>query len=135
MRLKPNNQQQELSSIRKSRESYLHWKKHFHKNALYFRIHADLEADIEFDNSSIGDKTNNIYKRNPNCNGFCMECELNNVLKNRYYESPVGYDNVNWFVDEVIKFAIKMNFYFKNTNEIIIMTKEYETEYRNIFFC
>ena len=29
--------------------------------------------------------------------------ELENVLKSGYYKSPLGYDNVDWFMDEVIK--------------------------------
>ena len=29
--------------------------------------------------------------------------ELNDVLQNRYYESPLGKDNVDWFVDETQK--------------------------------
>ena len=52
-----------------------------------------------------------------------MESEFNNILKIGYYESPIGYDNVIWFVNEVEKFAIKMNLYFKNTKEVIILTK------------
>ena len=49
-----------ITTIRASPESHLHWKKHFHKNALYFRIYADFEADNEKDNSSIGNKTTNF---------------------------------------------------------------------------
>ena len=55
--------------IRTSNESYLYWKKHFHKNPLYFRIIADFEADNEVDGSSVGNKTINIYKQNPVYNG------------------------------------------------------------------
>ena len=50
-----------ICSIRTSNESHLYWKKHFHKNPLYFRIIADFEADNEEDNSKIGNKTTNIY--------------------------------------------------------------------------
>ena len=35
------------TTIRTSPESHLHWKKHFHKNPLYFRIYVDFEADNE----------------------------------------------------------------------------------------
>ena len=52
-----------LTTIKTSNESHLHWKKHFHKNPLYFRIYADFEADNEKDNSSKGNKTTNIYKK------------------------------------------------------------------------
>ena len=50
-----------INTIKTSNESHLHWKKHFHKNSLYFRIYADFEADNEKDNSIIGNKTTNIY--------------------------------------------------------------------------
>ena len=91
-----------ICTIRTSNESHLYWKKHFHKNPLYFRIIADFEADNEKDNSKIGSKTTNIYKQNPVLNGYYIISELNDVLKTDYYESPLGYDNVNWFVKEVI---------------------------------
>ena len=87
----------------------------FHKNPLYFRIYADFEADNEIDNSSIGNKTTNIYKQNPILNGYLIESELENVLKSGYYKSPLGYNNADWFVDEVIKLEKKMAFCFKNT--------------------
>ena len=31
-----------------------------------------------------------------------MISELEDVLESGYYESPLGYDNVNWFVDGII---------------------------------
>ena len=54
---------------------------HFHKNLLYFRTYADFEADIENDNSSIGNKTIYIFKQNPVHNGYHIESELEDVLK------------------------------------------------------
>ena len=33
--------------------------------------------------------------------------------KNGYYKSPLGYENVNWFVDEIIDLENKMAFYLK----------------------
>ena len=59
---KPNCEKIDLITTRTSDESYLHWKDQFHKNPFYFGIYADFEADNEFDNSSIGNKTTNIYK-------------------------------------------------------------------------
>ena len=50
-----------ITVIRTSNESHLHWKKHFHKNPNFFRIYADFEADNEKDDSIIGNKTTNIY--------------------------------------------------------------------------
>ena len=56
---------------------------------------------------------------------------MEDVLKNKNYKSPLGYDNVDWFVNEVKKLENKMAFYFKNTKKDIIMTeKDYEV-FRN----
>ena len=132
---KPKCENNDITSIKTSNESHLHWKKHFHKNPLYFRIYADFEADNEKDNTSIGNKTTNIYKQNPVLNGYHIVSELEDVLKSDYYKSPLGYNNVNWFIDEVIKLENKMAFYFKNTNKDIIMTDDEEEEYRNDNVC
>ena len=120
-----------ITTIRNSPESHLHWKNHFPKNPLNFRIYAVFEADNEKDNSIKGNKTTNIYKQNPILNGYHVESELEDVLKSGYYKPPLGYDNVVWFVNEVIKLENKMAFYFKNTIKDIIMTEKDEEEYRN----
>ena len=124
-----------ITVIKISNESHLHWKKHFHKNPLYFRIYADFEADNEKDNSIIGNKTTYIYKQIPVLNGYHIVSELEDVLKSDYYKSPLGYDNVDWFVDEVIKLENKMAFYFKNTKKDIIMTEENEEDFRDDNIC
>ena len=124
-----------ICTIRTSNESHIYWKKHFHKNPLYFRIIADFEADNEIDGSNIGNKTTNIYKQNPVLNGYHIISELNDILKSGYYESPLNYDNVEWFVKEVIKLENKMAFYFKETKKEIIMTKEDEEDYKNNNIC
>ena len=72
-----------------SPESHLHWKDHFHKNRLYFRIYADFEADNEKDISHIGNKTTNIYKQNPVLNVYHIESELEDVLQSSYFKSPL----------------------------------------------
>ena len=110
-------------------------KKHFYKNPLYFRIYADFEADNEKENSIVGNKITNIYKQNPILNGYHIISELEDVLESEYYKSPLGFDNVDWFVDEVIKVENKMAFYFKNTKKDIIMTKEDEEDYKNDNIC
>ena len=120
-----------IATIKASNESHLHWKNHFHKNPLDFRIYADFEADNEKDNSIIGNKTTNLYKQNPVLNGYHIETELEDVLKSGYHKSPLNYNNVDWFVNEIIKLENKMAFYFKNTKKDIIMTQEDEEEYRN----
>ena len=61
-----------------------------------------MQADNEEDNSSIGNKTTNIYKQNPVFNGYHKKSELQDVLKSEYHKSPLGYNNVDWFVNEVI---------------------------------
>ena len=124
-----------ITTIKTSNETHLHWKKHFHKNPLYFRIYADFEADNEKDNTCIGNKTINIYKQNPVLNGYHIVSELEDVLKSDYYKSPLGYDNVDWFVDEVIRLKNRMAFYFKNTNKNVIMTQEDEEDFRNNNIC
>ena len=45
-----------ICAVRTSNECHLYWKKHFHKNPLYFRITADFEPDSENDDSNIGKK-------------------------------------------------------------------------------
>ena len=55
---------------------------------------------------------------------YYIVSELNNILQSGYYHSTLDYNNVDWFVDEVIKLENKMNFYFKNTKKDIIMTKD-----------
>ena len=127
---KPKCENNDITSIKTSNESHFHWKKHFHKNPLYFRIYADFEADNENDDSIVGKKTINIYKQNPVLNGYHIVSELEYFLKSEYYKSLLGYDNVDWFVNEIIKLENKMAFYFKNTLKGIIMTQENEEDFR-----
>ena len=58
---KSKYENKDITNIRTSSESHLHWKKHFHNNPLYFRIYADFEADEGKDSSSIGNQTTNLY--------------------------------------------------------------------------
>ena len=66
---KPICENKKITTIRTPSESNLHWKHHCYKNSLHFRFIADFEADNEIDKSSIGNKTTNIHKQNPVCNG------------------------------------------------------------------
>ena len=59
-----------------------------------------MEADNEINISSIGDKTTNNYKQNPVLKSYLIESELEDVLKSGYYESSLGYNNIDWFVNE-----------------------------------
>ena len=49
-----------------------------------------------------------------------------------FYESPLGYNNVEWFVNEVIKKNIKC---LKNTKKDIIMTQEDEEFFEKNNIC
>ena len=90
---------------------------------------------VQIDGSKVGNKTINIYKQNPVPNGDYKLSELEDVLESGYYESPLGFDNVDWFVKEVIKLENKMNSFFNNTKEDIIMTKENEEDFKNKIIC
>ena len=116
-------------------ESHLYWKKYFHENPFNFRIIADFEADNETDSSNISNKTTSIYKQNPIINGYYIISEFEDVSESGYYESLLGYDNVDWFVNEVIKVENKMTSYFKNTKKDIIMTQEDKEDFDNNNIC
>ena len=51
---------------------------------------------------------------------------LEDVLESGYYESPLGYINVDWINNEIIKLENKMAFYFKNIKKDIVMTENDE---------
>ena len=89
-------------------------KKYFHEKPIYFRITAGFEADNEVDGSSVCNKTTNIYKQIPVLNGYYIISELEDVLESGYYESPLAYNNVAWYVNQVIKLE-KNDFQFKKT--------------------
>ena len=69
-----------------------------------------FKADNDIDNSSIGNRTTNFYKQNPILKGYHKIYELDDVLKSDYYKSRLGYNNVDWFVDETLKLGNKMIF-------------------------
>ena len=60
---------------------------------------------------------------------------MEDVLTSGYHKSPLTYNNVDWFVNEVIKLEYKMAFRFKNTKKDIIMTEEDEENFSNINIC
>ena len=106
---------QESTTIGNSHDFHIFKKDHFQENPIFFRIIADLEAVNGIDNSNIGTKTTNIYTQNPVLNGHYKISELENVSNGVHYQSTLGYKNVDWFVEEVIKIETKMAFYFKTT--------------------
>ena len=77
---KPECANNDITTRRTSNESHIQWKKQFHKNPFYFRVYAYFEADNEFYNSSVGNKTTNIFKQNPVLNGYKIISELDDVL-------------------------------------------------------
>ena len=135
MLIKHKNLCSQNQILKTSPNSHIYWKKYFQKNKLYFRIYADFEADNKKEYTNIGDKTTNIYKQEPVCNGYYIVSELEDILKSGYYKSPLGHENVNWFVDEIVKLENRMNFWFKNTKEDIIMTYEDEYDFENNNIC
>ena len=56
---------------------------------------ADFEADNKKENTSIGDKTVNIYKQEPVCNGYYYESDLDHILKSEYYKTLLGHEKVD----------------------------------------
>ena len=123
-----------ITTLKTSTESHLHWKKHFPKNPLFFNVYADFEADNEKDNSNIGNKTTNTYKQHPILNGYRIESALEDVLTSEYHKYALGYNNVDWFVNEVIKLENEMAFFFKNTDKYIVMTEKDEESFEKIIF-
>ena len=110
------------------------WKKNFHKIPLYFRIFGDFECKNKIEHSHIGNKTTNIFKQNPMCNGFYVVSELNDVLQSGYHSAFVE-NNVEWFVNEDLKIENKMNCYFQNLKKNIMMTQEDEEDFKKSEVC
>ena len=70
-----------------------------------------VKAVYEKDNSSIGKKTIQIFKQNPVPNGYHIISETSDVLESGYYESPLGYNYVDLFLNKLIKLEKKKNFW------------------------
>ena len=61
---------------------------------------------------------------------------MDDILQRNYYKSPLGYDSVDWFVNEVIKLENKTVFFSIEINKKdIIMTEKDEEYNRNIKIC
>ena len=132
---KPKCEFHDMNTFRTSSESHLLRKNRFHKNPIFFKIFADFETVNEIDKTSIGEKTTNFFEKNQVLDGYNIVSESNDVLKTGYYESPLGCDNVDWYVNEVMKLENKMKFYFKNTKKNIIMTEQDEEDFKNNNIC
>ena len=125
----------ENQQLKSSPNAHIYWKKYFHKNKLCFRIYADFEADNKKENTIIGDKTTNVYKQERVCNVYYIESELEDVLKSEYHKSPLGHENVDRFVDEIVNLENKIKFWFKNTKIDINMTEEDKQDFENNNIC
>ena len=60
---------------------------------------------------------------------------MEEFLKSGFFESLLGYNNVDWYVNEVEKLENKMSFYFKKTKKDISMTEQDEKHYRKTNNC
>ena len=60
---------------------------------------------------------------------------MDDILKSGCFESPLGENNVDWFVDEVMKLETKMALYLENTKKDIIMSQEEVEHYRETDIC
>ena len=94
MLIKHKNLCGEKQKLKTSPYSHIYWKKYCQKYKLYFRIYADFEADNKKENVNIRDKTTNIYKQEPVCNGYHFVSDLEHILKTDYHKSPLGHENV-----------------------------------------
>ena len=63
-------------------------------------------------------KTTNIHEQNPVLNGYHIESELEDVLKDEYFNFLLGYINVDWFLDKCINLESKMAFSSKNIKKV-----------------
>ena len=119
---------QRTAAFKTSNESHLYWKKYFQYFPLFIRVYADFETDNKVDIYSVGNKTTDNYKQNRVCNGYYIVSVLHDVLESGYYESPLGYDIVDWFGNEITKKKIK--FFLQNFYKVFLKSEEYEEHYR-----
>ena len=71
--------------------------------------------------------------QNPIGNGCYIVAELNEFFRSGFFESPLGYDNVDWFVVEVLKLKTEKTFSFKNTKKAIKMSEEEGEHFERTF--
>ena len=97
---------------------------------MYFAINGDFEAANEIEKSNIGNKTIENFQPKPVCIGYYKKSEMIDILQSGFSESPLGYKNFDWFVDEIIKLDSQMNFFHKNTKREILGSEKYELKFR-----
>ena len=69
------------------------------------------------------------------CKDYRILSKIKSVLKSGYCKSLLGYENAVWFVNELLKLEIQMNFCFKNTKKDIIMTQEDKEDFEKKNIC
>ena len=136
--------QKEITKIRTSPQSHYYWKNFFHKNTFYIFIFIKTLRYKQTSKLIMKTKTAKLsvikqliflskiqYVMVINK----LTSELEDVLKSGYYISPLGHENFDWFVDEIIKLENKMTFYFSNTKKDIIKTQKYKEDLRKSINC
>ena len=133
---KPKCENYDTTTIRISSKSHLRWKKHSLKNPLYFKIFAlILKLIMKLNTAKLSKKTVNFCKQNLLCKGYYKVSKLDVFLQIGYFESPVDYNTVDWFVNEILKLENRMAFCFKNRKKDNIMTEEDDEDSRNNNIC
>ena len=60
---------------------------------------------------------------------------MEDVLKSGYYESSLGFDIIEWFLDEPFRLEHKMFFYLKTKKKYNILSEGDEDHYRKNDIC
>ena len=60
---------------------------------------------------------------------------MDDFLRSGYHKSSLRYDNIDWFVNEVLNLENIIGFYFKNTKKDFIMIEEDEEDFENNNLC
>ena len=76
-----------------------------------------------------------MFEQVPGCNGKYLNSELKDILQSCCDSSRSGYNNVDWFVDEVIKLKNKTFVFHEKTKKDNIMTDENEEDFKNSIIC
>ena len=86
-------EERDFPSTKISIDTNIKWKNHNQKVPSYFKINADFKCINEKDNSTIGEKSTNIFKQNPVCSEYYIVSDLPEVLRNEF-KSNFGINNV-----------------------------------------
>ena len=103
-----------MTSIGSSNDSHFFCESHFQKKPSRLSIYPDSETDNEIDESKIRNKITDVNKQNPVSNGYHIVSELGDLLQSGFYDSSLGYDNVDWFADGVISLLNKIFLIYKH---------------------